>query len=88
VLVLAFSVDTSRCELAEDHEIAFWCVLICVWLKFAFSTLPQKYGPQAGELYLIRDLRIKQSVCVLSLKYEKFTFLFFFFPSSPTSQAI
>lgn len=43
--------------------------------------MAKKSDPQAGDLYLIRDLRIEQSVQGVSLKYEKFTSLLF--SSSP-----
>lgn len=60
VLALAFSADTSRHEPAEDHEIAFWCMPICIRLRFAFPTMAKKSDPQAGDFYVIRDLRIEQ----------------------------
>lgn len=84
VLALAFSVDTSRHKPAEDHEMAFWCMLVYIGLRFAFPTMPKKSDPQAGDPYLIRDLRIEQSIQGLSLKYEKFTFLCFSLPHLPS----
>lgn len=60
VLALAFCVDTSRHEPAEDHEIAFWCMPICIRLRFAFPTMEKKSDPQAGDFYVIRDLRMEQ----------------------------
>lgn len=82
VLALPCWLISPCIKTAEDHEIAFWCALMWAMLRFA-SAAPQKCGPQTGNIYLIGDLRVTHSVCSLSWKSEKFSFLFASLPPKP-----
>lgn len=76
VLALPSWLISPCIKTAEGHEIAFWCVLMWVGLRFASCAVPQKCDPQTGSIYLTGHLRVTHSVCFLSWKSEKFTFLF------------
>lgn len=83
VLALSCWLISPCIKTAEEHEIAFWCVPMRAELRFASSAVPQKCGPQTGNIYLIGDLRVTHSVRFLSWKSEKFSFLFASSPPEP-----